>query len=104
MGEKDASSSESMSADKPPPVDESTVRTVKAPVLDDQNQRLPFTQLAIAYLYLAVCLFVSFLDVNSTTTALPAIGKSLDTQNSITLAGTSSHCPDCIPTVLRQFV
>lgn len=57
--------------------------------LDDQNQRLPFARLITVYLCLATCVFVSFLDVNSTTTSLPAIAKSLNAQNSITWAGTS---------------
>ncbi|RFU23870.1 hypothetical protein B7463_g12468, partial [Scytalidium lignicola] len=61
----------------------------KIPHLDDQNQRLPFSRLITIYLCLATCFFVSFLDVNSTTTALPAIATSLNAQNSITWAGTS---------------
>ncbi|KAI9745932.1 MAG: hypothetical protein M1818_000613 [Claussenomyces sp. TS43310] len=59
------------------------------PFLDDQNQRLPFTQLITVYLCLAICDFVSFLDASSITTALPSIARSLSAQNSITWAGTS---------------
>ncbi len=62
---------------------------VKAVQLDDQNIRLPFSRLITVYLCLATCFFVSFMDVNSTTTALPAVAASLNAQNSITWAGTS---------------
>jgi MFS family permease len=85
---KDASSGEKMIT-QVPVLEVSPAQKGKLPVLDDQNQRLPFRQLILAYLCLATCLFVSFLDVNSTTTSLPAIAKSLNSQNSITWAGTS---------------
>ncbi len=69
-----------------PSVDRNEVKAVQ---LDDQNIRLPFSRLITVYLCLATCFFVSFMDVNSTTTALPAVAASLNAQNSITWAGTS---------------
>lgn len=71
------------------PVSVSSPTTNPRVHLDDQNQRLPFKRLITVYACLATCFFVSFLDVNSTTTALPAIAKTLHAQNSITWAGTS---------------
>jgi MFS family permease len=95
MDTKDLSSSENTIADVSDGHNASTLAVVsRAPktgtsTLDDQNQRLPFKQLIIAYLCLAICFFVSFMDVNSTTTALPAVADTLNAQNSITWAGTS---------------
>jgi MFS family permease len=83
------SSNENVIADRSILIVDSESAEAKNVALDDQNQRLPFRQLILAYLCLATCFFVSFLDVNSTTTALPVIAKALNCQNSITWAGTS---------------
>jgi MFS family permease len=79
------------SATTPPPTSALSLQKVvpKSYRLDDQSQRLPFARLITVYLCLATCVFVSFLDVNSTTTSLPVIAKSLNAQNSITWAGAS---------------
>ncbi|KAK8105814.1 hypothetical protein PG999_009173 [Apiospora kogelbergensis] len=45
--------------------------------LDDQTTRLPFGRLIAAYLCLAAIYFVSTLDINLVSTALPAISHSL---------------------------
>ncbi|OAP55801.1 hypothetical protein AYL99_09953 [Fonsecaea erecta] len=68
--------------------------------LTDQSQRLPFARLIIVYLCLAMCFFVSFLDVNSTTTALPAIARSLGISSTITWVGTSYLLAQCAFQVL----
>ncbi|OAL24983.1 hypothetical protein AYO20_10586 [Fonsecaea nubica] len=68
--------------------------------LTDQTQRLPFARLIIVYLCLAMCFFVSFLDVNSTTTALPAIARSLGISSTITWVGTSYLLAQCAFQVL----
>lgn len=79
------------SATAPPPTPALSIQNVapKTYRLDDQTQRLPFARLMTVYLCLATCVFVSFLDVNSTTTSLPVIAKALNAQNSITWAGAS---------------
>ncbi|OAL23371.1 hypothetical protein AYO22_06421 [Fonsecaea multimorphosa] len=68
--------------------------------LTDQTQRLPFARLIVVYLCLAMCFFVSFLDVNSTTTALPAIARSLGISSTITWVGTSYLLAQCAFQVL----
>lgn len=75
--------------EKAPVVDSAPSGRPKTPQLDDQKQRLPFSRLISAYLCLATFFYVSFMDVNSTTTALPAISKTLNAANSITWAGTA---------------
>lgn len=57
--------------------------------LEDQSQRLSFPRLMSAYLCLCLCYFISYLDMNSVTTALPTISDSLDAGPSITWAGTA---------------
>jgi hypothetical protein len=47
--------------------------TDNATQLTDQSQRLPFARLIIAYISMATCFFVSFMDVNAATTALPKV-------------------------------
>lgn len=68
--------------------------------LTDQTQRLPFSRLVSVYLCLATCFFVSFLDVNSVTTALPAIGRSLHASSTITWVGTAYLLAQCAFQVL----
>ena len=72
----------------------------KQPQLTDYTQRLPFSKLIAVYLCLATCFFVSFLDVNSTTTALPAIGRSLGASSTITWVGTAYLIAQCAFQVL----
>lgn len=57
--------------------------------LEDQSQRLSFPRLMSAYLCLCLCYFISYLDMNSVTTALPTISDALDAGPSITWAGTA---------------
>ncbi|KAH7357333.1 major facilitator superfamily domain-containing protein [Pyrenochaeta sp. MPI-SDFR-AT-0127] len=57
--------------------------------LEDQASRLPFARLMAAYLCLCLCYFISYLDMNAVTTALPTIADSLDAGPSITWAGTA---------------
>lgn len=57
--------------------------------LHDQTQRLSFPRLIAAYLCLCFCYFISYFDMNSTTTALPTISKALSAGTTITWAGTA---------------
>ncbi|KAJ5117329.1 Major facilitator superfamily domain general substrate transporter [Penicillium atrosanguineum] len=57
--------------------------------LYDQTQRLSFPNLIAAYLCLCACYFISYLDMNSTTTALPTISTALSAGTTITWAGTA---------------
>ncbi|KAJ5772274.1 Major facilitator superfamily domain general substrate transporter [Penicillium odoratum] len=57
--------------------------------LHDQTQRLSFPRLIAAYLCLCACYFISYLDMNSTTTALPTISAALSAGTTITWAGTA---------------
>ncbi|KAJ5126083.1 Major facilitator superfamily domain general substrate transporter [Penicillium atrosanguineum] len=57
--------------------------------LHDQTQRLSFPNLIAAYLCLCACYFISYLDMNSTTTALPTISTALSAGTTITWAGTA---------------
>ncbi|KAI1080139.1 major facilitator superfamily-domain-containing protein [Whalleya microplaca] len=57
--------------------------------IHDQSSRLPFHRLMIAYTCLAFIFFISYFDVNSVSTALPAISHSLDAGNTITWTGTA---------------
>lgn len=57
--------------------------------LHDQTQRLAFPNLIAAYLCLCACYFISYLDMNSTTTALPTISTALSAGTTITWAGTA---------------
>ena len=57
--------------------------------LYDQKQRLPFARLLAAYLCLCLCYFISYLDMNSVTTALPTIGNAVDAGPTITWVGTA---------------
>lgn len=57
--------------------------------LDDQTLRLSFSRLIISYICLCSCYFISYLDMNSTTTALPTISKALSADSTITWAGTA---------------
>jgi MFS family permease len=66
-----------------------------ANLLTDQSQRLPFARLIIVYISMATCFFVSFMDVNAATTALPSIAKSLNASNTITWVGTSYLLAQC---------
>lgn len=72
----------------------------RQPRLTDYTQRLPFAKLMAVYICLATCFFVSFLDVNSVSTALPAIGRSLGASNSITWVGTTYLLAQCAFQVL----
>ncbi|KAL1962693.1 hypothetical protein VTN77DRAFT_9237 [Rasamsonia byssochlamydoides] len=63
--------------------------------LTDQTQRLSFSRLIVTYISLATCFFVSFMDVNAATTALPAISRSLNASNTITWVGTSYLLAQC---------
>ncbi|KAK2746750.1 hypothetical protein FQN55_005477 [Onygenales sp. PD_40] len=55
----------------------------------DLSNEFPFTRLLIILSALAFTLFVSFIDQNSVSTALPAIAKDLDAFASISWVGTS---------------
>jgi MFS family permease len=57
--------------------------------LEDQATRLPFARMMAAYLCLCICYFISYLDMNSVTTALPTISEALGAGSSITWAGTA---------------
>lgn len=57
--------------------------------LHNQSQRLSFPRLIAAYLCLCACYFISALDMNSTTTALPTISKALSAGTTITWSGTA---------------
>lgn len=57
--------------------------------LDDQTLRLTFPRLIVSYVCLCSCYFVSYLDMNSTTTALPTISNALSAGSTITWAGTA---------------
>lgn len=57
--------------------------------MHDQTQRLSFMRLISAYLCLCACYFISYLDMNSTTTALPTISKAFSAGTTITWAGTA---------------
>ena len=57
--------------------------------LEDQTQRLPFARLIAAYLCLCLCYFISYLDMNSVTTALQVVSEALDAGPSITWVGTA---------------
>ncbi|KAJ5719087.1 Major facilitator superfamily domain general substrate transporter [Penicillium malachiteum] len=59
------------------------------PELHDKTQRLSFTRLIAAYLCLCACYFISYLDMNSTTTALATISTALSAGTTITWAGTA---------------
>jgi MFS family permease len=63
--------------------------------LADQTQRLPFSRLIITYISLATCFFVSFMDVNAASTALPAIARALNASNTITWVGTAYLLAQC---------
>ena len=60
-----------------------------SPHLHDQTQRLSFPRLIAAYLCLCACYFISYLDMNTTTTALPTISNALHAGPTITWAGTA---------------
>lgn len=70
------------------------------PQVTDYTQRLPFARLMAVYMCLATCFFVSFLDVNAVSTALPAIGRSLGASSSITWVGTAYLLAQCAFQVL----
>ncbi|OIW28586.1 MFS general substrate transporter [Coniochaeta ligniaria NRRL 30616] len=70
------------------------------PQLTDYTQRLPFAKLIAVYLCLATLFFVSFMDVNAVTTALPAIGRSLGASSTITWVGTAYLLAQCAFQVL----
>ncbi|KAJ5094566.1 major facilitator superfamily transporter [Penicillium angulare] len=57
--------------------------------LDDQSIRLPWSRLAASYLCLCLCYFISYLDMNAATTALPTISNALSAGTTITWAGTA---------------
>lgn len=57
--------------------------------LHDQTLRLSFPRLIASYLCLCACYFISYLDMNSTTTALPTISNALSAGTTITWAGTA---------------
>ncbi|KAJ5573973.1 Major facilitator superfamily domain general substrate transporter [Penicillium hispanicum] len=57
--------------------------------LHDQTLRLPFPRLIGAYLCLCTCYFISYLDMNSTTTALSTVSEALSAGSTITWAGTA---------------
>lgn len=57
--------------------------------LHDQTLRLSFPRLIAAYLGLCACYFISYLDMNTTTTALPTISNALHAGPTITWAGTA---------------
>ena len=57
--------------------------------LTDQTQRLPFAKMIIVYIFLALGLLLSFLDINLTSTLLPTVGVALNATSTITWAGTS---------------
>jgi MFS family permease len=72
----------------------------KTPELTDHSQHLPFARLIAVYICMSTCFFVSFMDVNAATTALPAIGRSLGISSSITWVGTSYLLAQCAFQVL----
>lgn len=55
----------------------------------DYANQYSFSRLIVILSALAFTLFVSFIDQNSVSTALPAIAKSLDAYDSISWVGTS---------------
>lgn len=57
--------------------------------LHDQTLRLSFPRLIVSYICLCSCYFISYLDMNSTTTALPTISNALSAGTTITWAGTA---------------
>lgn len=57
--------------------------------LHDQTLRLSFPRLIVSYICLCCCYFISYLDMNSTTTALPTISNALSAKTTITWAGTA---------------
>lgn len=81
---------------KPPSHTTATEPTNKAaPAVDvahqlhDQTIRLSFPRLIAVYLCLCACYFISYLDMNSTTTALPTISNALQAGTTVTWAGTA---------------
>lgn len=72
-----------------------STRRASAPAVDvahqlhDQTLRLSFPRLIAAYLCLCACYFISYLDMNSTTTALPTISNALQAGTTVTWAGTA---------------
>lgn len=63
--------------------------SIDKPQIHDQSLRLSFPRLIAAYLCLCACYFISYLDMNSTTTALPTISDALSAGTTITWAGTA---------------
>ncbi|KAJ5703031.1 major facilitator superfamily transporter [Penicillium malachiteum] len=57
--------------------------------LHDQTLRLSFSRLIASYICLCCCYFISYLDMNATTTALPTISRALSAGTTITWAGTA---------------
>ncbi|KAJ5732182.1 hypothetical protein N7493_003663, partial [Penicillium malachiteum] len=57
--------------------------------LHDQTLRLSFSRLIASYVCLCCCYFISYLDMNATTTALPTISNALFAGTTITWAGTA---------------
>ncbi|KAJ6014137.1 Major facilitator superfamily domain general substrate transporter [Penicillium herquei] len=57
--------------------------------LHDQTLRLSLSRLIASYVCLCCCYFISYLDMNATTTALPTISNALSTGTTITWAGTA---------------
>ncbi|KAJ5729472.1 Major facilitator superfamily domain general substrate transporter [Penicillium malachiteum] len=57
--------------------------------LHDQTLRLSFSRLIASYVCLCCCYFISYLDMNATTTALPTISNALSAGTTITWAGTA---------------
>ena len=72
-----------------PRVRDSQVIPKSSTDLHDQTLRLSFPRLIAAYLCLCICYFISYLDMNSTTTALPTISNALSAGTTITWAGTA---------------
>ncbi|KAJ5928916.1 hypothetical protein N7466_007872 [Penicillium verhagenii] len=57
--------------------------------LDDQTLRLSFPRLVASYVCLCFCYFISYLDMNATTTALATVSNALSAGTTITWAGTA---------------
>lgn len=68
---------------------ESGVPRIPIDQLEEQAIRLTFSRLMAAYLCLCACYFISYLDMNSSTTALPTIANALHAGTTITWTGTA---------------
>ncbi|KAF4126881.1 transporter [Geosmithia morbida] len=78
----------------------STMGEATAPLVRVETNMLPRSKLLVVFGGLALSLFVSFVDQNSISVALPVLGRDLDAASTISWAGTSSLIANTVCQVL----